>query len=118
MTDSYEQIMQEAREAGRLYGVAAASGLFDGNTDHNTYVAVLAGIEDGDPRVMDLLPSSPLSGEWADSPTPESVLADLGVTDEDDHGVDDYLCAYEDGFYEGSQDEIVRICLLQTEEGS
>lgn len=94
-------IEARAREAGAEHGRAAASWYFDGNTDAETYRRVLAGLEDGDPEVLDALPSSPLSGEYADEPTPASVLADLDV-DQDDDCADEYLSAYEEGFAEAS----------------
>lgn len=101
-------IEAEAREAGAAHGRAAASWYFDGNTPLDVYRHVLEGIEDGDPEVMNELPSSPLSGEWADDPTPASVLEDLDV-DEDDSYADDYLRAYEEAFSEASMHEIERV---------
>ena len=101
-----------AREMGADHGRAAASWYFDGNTTDETYRATLAGIEEGDPVIMEALPSSPLSGEWADDPTRATVLEDLGVDPEDDTA-DDYLRAYEDGFSEASLHEIERIARFQ-----
>lgn len=94
-----------AREAGAEHGRAAASWYFDGNTSRATYAYVLAGLEDGDPQVLDTLPCAPLSGEYADDPTPASVLADLGV-DEDDDAASSYLSAYEEAFAEAVEDAI------------
>jgi hypothetical protein len=104
-TDTYEAILARAREAGEAHGRAAGSWYFDGNTSEETYAAVLRGIEDGDPAVLDTFPCAPLSGEWADDPTPESVLEDLGVTWENPCA-DDCILAYEEGFYEASADGI------------
>ncbi len=69
---------------------------------------MLAGIDDGDPAVLDTFPASPLSGEWADDPTPASVLEDLDI-DEDSFAADAALQAYEDGFYTASSDAIERV---------
>lgn len=118
-TTTYETLIAEARAKGADHGRAAASWYFDGNTDEGTYVAVLRGIEDGDPEILDTFPLSPLSGEWADEPTPASVLEELGVPEDDGSGKDDtlrdeILGAYEDGFYEASADEIERVARLQT----
>jgi hypothetical protein len=109
---TYEEILSAADAAGRDHGRAAASWYFDGNTSRGTYEHVLRGIEDGDPEVLDTFPTSPLSGEWADDPTPASVLEDLDVA-EDDPSADDYLRAYEDGFYEASSYEIERAARYQ-----
>jgi hypothetical protein len=109
---SYDALIARADAAGKEHGLAAASWYFDGNTTRETYEHVLRGIEDGDPEVMDTLPCAPLSGEWADDPTPTTVLKELGV-DEADAAADDYLRAYEDGFYEASTDEIVRVARYQ-----
>ncbi len=111
-TSTYEQTLEAAAGMGAEYGEAAASWYFDGNTDTATYRAVLQGIEDGDPAVLDTFPAAPLSGEWADAPTPASVLAVLGVS-EDDDAAPEYLDAYEQGFYTASQDEIERVARLQ-----
>jgi hypothetical protein len=50
---------------------------------------------------------SPLSGEWADGPTPASVLAELGVPD-DSEDADDALSEYERGHSEGYWAEVLR----------
>ncbi len=106
-----------AREMGEDHGRAAASWYFDGNTSTETYRTVLRGIDDGDPMILATFPSAPLSGEWSDSPTPASVLADLGFDSEDDSEdydrVSDILNAYEDGFYTASTDAIERVARYQ-----
>lgn len=96
-----------AEDAGRDHGQAAASWYFDGNTETSTYRSVLAGIEEGDPRVTDTFPAGPLSGEFADGPFPADVLSDLDV-DDSDAAADEYLSAYEDGFYSASAEAIER----------
>jgi hypothetical protein len=91
----------EAREMGREAGRAAASWYFDGNTTREHYARVLQGIEDGDPEIMDTIPSAPLSGEWADDPLPGDILRALGV-DEYDEQTDNYLNVYADGYEEAA----------------
>ncbi len=59
-----------AKELGGEAGRAAASWVFDGNTTTEEYARVLFGIEDGDPEVLDALPSPDLSGQWAGASTP------------------------------------------------
>ena len=115
--DTYETLIAQASEAGAEHGRAAASWYFDGSTDRATYAAVLRGIEEGDPAVLDTFPHSPLSGEWADDPTPATVLDELGV-DESDDAASDYLDAYELGFTEAVEFEIARVARLQVEEVS
>ena len=92
-----DALNQRAYDMGREAGEAAASWYFDGNTTRATYERVLAGIQDGDPAIYDTFPQCPLSGEWADDPTPGDVLRSLGV-DEYDDANDELLRMYEDGF--------------------
>lgn len=104
---------EQARKMGEDHGTNAASWYFDGNTSTDTYAAVLRGIDEGDPAVLDTFPSSPLSGEWADSPTPATVLGELEVSEDDDRA-DDLLTAYEDGFSSASAEEIERMARYHT----
>ncbi len=107
-------IARQARAAGEDHGRAAASWYFDGNTPDEAYRRVLVGLEEGNPEVLDTLPSSPLSGEWAGDPTPSSVLADLGVDeDADDEDASAYIDAYCEGFDQASRDEIERVARFQ-----
>jgi|SRR5581483_5811624 len=96
-----------AEESGYRAGVAAGSWVLDGNSTEETARHLLAGIEDGDPEVLDSLPSSPLSGEWAGSLLPADVLAEVGIR-ENDPVSDDVLSAFEDGYSRGVVDEVVR----------
>lgn len=95
--DHREHLRARAQTMGAEHGRARASWYFDGNTSEDTYRRVLQGIEEGDPAVYDTFPSGALSGEWADDPTPASVLAELA-------GTVDYnsVLTYEE------QDEILR----------
>jgi hypothetical protein len=88
-----------ARAAGAEHGRAAASWYFNGNTSVETFSRVLRGIDEGDPAVLDTFPASPLSGEWADDPTPASVLESLEL-EPDDPRADEAIDNYEDAFYE------------------
>jgi hypothetical protein len=76
-----DRLREAAADLGADYGRNDASWVFDGNTTDETYRRVLAGIEDGDPVILDQLPSAPLSGEWADSQTPQSLMSELGAHD-------------------------------------
>lgn len=99
--------LESAREAGRAAGVAAGSWVVDGNTSQETMRAILQGLEDGDPAVYDSLPSAPLSGEWADAPTPRDIVNEYSEEGDDE----DAMCtAYEEGYAEGVEAEVARSC--------
>lgn len=115
-----ETIIAEAAELGRDAGEAVASWVFDGNTDRATYERFLQGLEDGDPETLDRLPSAPLSGEWADGPTPTSLLRDLGIepyTDDAD-ALQDAICdAFEEAYDTAMYEEVERVARYHTEGG-
>lgn len=94
---THQALLDKAHLLGSEAGVAAASWYFDGNTPREQYEAVLRGLEEGDPAIYDTFPTAPLSGEWADDPTPGDILRVLGV-DEYDEANDELLAMYEDGF--------------------
>lgn len=117
---TYDEAETKMREAGAEHGRNAASWYFDGNTPLETYRTVARGILDGDPEVMDTLPNSPLSGEWADEPTPSSVFRD--VLDLDLHAESSFwgpettselLDAYEEAFDEAVTSAVMRDCNIQ-----
>lgn len=113
-TDTYEATTEKAREIGAGHGKAAASWYFDGNTNYQEYALVLEGIDIGDPRILDTFPTSPLSGEWADSYSPGDLASDLEVSQDSD-AWDDYCTAYEDGFSTASYEEIERVARLHVD---
>jgi hypothetical protein len=99
-------LVERAREAGEDHGRSAG-------TWHDSFVSdgearlCLVMDEDGDPQWWDCWdPGSPLSGEWADDPTPRSVLAGLD-TDEDDPDADEALTAYEDGYRDAFREHVI-----------
>ena len=79
-----EELAKLAHKLGYEKGRNAGSWVFDGNTTEETYRWFLKGLEDGDPEVIDRLPTSPLSGEWADSYSLADLASDLDVSQEDD----------------------------------
>ena len=103
MTTTHEDYEERARQLGFDAGQAAGTWVFDGNTDTRTYAKMLEGIEEGDPEILDKLPNmAPLSGEWADGPTPASLLSELGLNpDEPEEWFDGLLDAYEVGYHDG-----------------
>ena len=102
-----DEILERADEAGYEAGVAAGSWLLDGNSTEDAARRLLDGIEDGDPEILDALPSSPLSGEWADGLLPRDVLAEYGL-DEQHEAADEVLSAFEAGYDRGVTDEATR----------
>jgi len=102
-----DDVLERAEQEGFEHGVTAGSWLLDGNSSEEAARRLLTGIEDGDPEILDALPSSPLSGEWADSLTPADVLGWYDL-DEDHEAADDVLRAFEDGFSRGVEAEAVR----------
>lgn len=93
---------QTPHEIGHEAGVAAGSWVIDGNTNEATAKAILQGIEDGDPEIMDIQPA-PLSGEWAGESVGE--LSDkFGINLHDAETAD----AFEAGFSEGFWHEVER----------
>ena len=114
---TYKELEAEASKLGKEAGLAAASWFFDGNTAESYYRFVLVGMDDGIPEVMDMLPGGWLSGEFADTPTPNSLMRDLGVepyTDEYDASVDALCQAYEQAADDASYEEIERVARYQT----
>ena len=101
-----------ATELGAEHGRDAASWFFDGNTTDATYRAVLRGIEDGDPAMLDTIPSADLSGQWADTLSgPElfkDACAEAGLEDEDAYdGLFSDVCdAYERAFDDAAVEAI------------
>jgi hypothetical protein len=109
---------QIAARIGASHGRNAASWYFDGNTSRETYERVLAGIDDGDPEIMDALPSSPLSGEWADSYSQFDLADDAGLVCDERGLYDDFdltaVCeAYTNAFEMAACAEIERAARYQ-----
>src|SRR6266536_5887154 len=73
---AWQYTLAVLRQAGQDAGVGAADwwaqdtvgGRATGDTA-TTAGALLAGIDDGDPAILDALPVCDLSGQWADAPT-------------------------------------------------
>lgn len=107
------ELLREARKLGREAGESAASWAYDGNTGDEWYARTLAGLDEGDPEVLDSFNVPNLSGEWADSPTPTSLMAELGFDESDPRAewLTDELCtAWEDAAGQAFWWEIERVC--------
>lgn len=102
------KLSNQAFELGRERGKSAGSWMIDGDTSPEQAAQICQGYEDGDPEIMDMEPA-PLSGEWADSPTPDSLADELELP-EDARGTElDQLCTdYELGYSEGFWSEVIR----------
>ena len=74
-------ITAEAASLGRDAGKTAASWMFDGNTPEDAYRAVLRGIDDGDPAILDAHPAPGLSACGGYSHA--DLADDLGLDGED-----------------------------------
>jgi len=97
-------ITAEAVSLGRDAGRAAACWMFDGNTPEDAYRAVLRGIDDGDPAILDAHPAPGLS---ADGGYSQADLADdLGLDSEDQlppGAVPAYLDAADQTFWDETE---------------
>lgn len=107
-----------ARELGVEQAKNAASWVYDGNSDRTERAKVLAMMRDGDPEAQDYLPDWPnLSGEWANDPTPKSLVEDItGLDALDAQALDgelenDLATAYEDGVDETFEQECERLLI-------
>lgn len=110
--DKYAKAIEYARELGAQHGRDAARWL---NIEETNAARILAGIADGDPAILDNLPSPDLSGQWSDSLTGPILVDDAmdaaGVVDADTtEDADPYeawfsdICdAYETAFSEHAQ---------------
>lgn len=99
--------LDQARAIGRDHGQSAASWV---EINEVSAPLLIGGIvDDIDPAVMDCLPSSDLSGEWADGYTVDRLAEDIGAEVDGDE-MDDLVIAYEDAFCEGVEANAVARC--------
>jgi hypothetical protein len=97
-----------AEEYGRENGKSAASWY---DVDEENAARILAGIEDGDPAILDTFPGPDLSGQWADEPNGRQVYENICNEaevryDEDDET--DVLDVYEEAYNTAVEDELAR----------
>jgi hypothetical protein len=113
----YDDAITYATTLGTEHGESAATWVEISESNAQT---ILTGMEDGDPEILDALPSADLSGEWADTLTgPQLVLealehAESGVVDNDDPRLADWftdICdAYELAFGDATQSAVAERC--------
>lgn len=101
-----ETLHDRAYDLGYGAGKSVGSWVIDGNTTQAYAEWLLKGYADGDPEVMDIQPVA-LSGEFADSPTPQSIATELDVHPADEDAMDEICNGYEDGFDTGYWDQVV-----------
>ena len=119
-----ERMGREAASIGSAHGFNAATWY-----DASNWSAVLRGIEDGDPAILDTFPMADLSGQWADTMTGpalwDEVCNAVGV-DSERHGrlytaladcFSDVCEAYESAFARACNDEIERTARFHAERG-
>ena len=102
--DAAASITAEAVSLGRDAGKAAASWMFDGNTPEDAYRAVLRGIDDGDPAILDAHPAPGLSADGGYSGA--DLARDLGLDGEDQlppGAVTAYLAAADQTFWDETE---------------
>lgn len=97
MTNYYEE--------GRRRGAACGSWLVDGNTSEEMLRAIIAGYDEGDPQIFEMMPS-PLSGEYAGG----SIAEIFGLKIGQDWPADEDLEEYEMGFAEGFWERAIADC--------
>jgi hypothetical protein len=110
----YDTAIAYAEQLGAEHGTSAATWVEIDNA-----AAILQGIEDGDPEIMDALPCADLSGEWADGLTPRQLVDDVLSEIDTDSKVDsetandwsDGICdAYEFAFNTAAEFAVAEAC--------
>ncbi len=109
----YRDVLKHADRLGRMHGGNATMYYWDStNPELEDFRKVLNGINDGDPEILDTLPSSPLSGEFAGDMTPQLLYEEVDATKRQIEDASNEICdAYENGFNTGVQDAITESCL-------
>lgn len=103
--------MEIIRQRGYRDGRSAGTWVFDQGSTPEGIRAVVRGIEDGDPMILDQLPSPRLNGEFADDPTWEDVLKEESIRYDSSLDIDgrqSLLDEYEMAFQQGVEDEITQ----------
>ena len=108
----YPQYTPEHRvwAIARKHGQASASWVTDGNTTKDRYRELLTGIREGDPMVLDSLPSPGL-GEGYEA---RDLLAEAGWVPHDGTALrEELISQYETGVQEAFQHQVERDCIEQ-----
>jgi len=119
--DTWQRVLDTLHAAGTAAGVAAADwwaqdtvgGRASGDTAA-TARTVLAGLDDGDPLILDTLPGFDLSGH--DAPTEAELYTDAAVADApgwdllDARARAEAIDAFHDGYHTAVTDRIAEHC--------
>ena len=104
--------IDRAREDGHHYGATAAEWAEIASDEDARSI-----LEDIDPAVLDRYePAAPLSGEWADDPTPRTLAREYGIDDETEDGQHELeaVCdAFEDAYYAAFSEGLQRAALAR-----
>jgi hypothetical protein len=118
MSEHIAAATKKAASIGGQHGINAADWycqeIMGGRAPGDAAVTarkILAGIDDGDPAVLDSLPFADLSGEQADALTVAGLLADVDLAGFDIAGMvaEEVADAYEDAFRTAAVDTVERI---------
>jgi hypothetical protein len=112
------EISEKAASIGAEHGYNAATWVFDGNTTRETYAAVLKGIEEGDPMVLDNCeaPSLAFTPHAEDGYTESDLAYDLGVDISDPSSAPEFDAAgdaYRQASSQAFWDEVERAARYQ-----
>lgn len=109
---THEQIFEIAHALGTEHGHAAGTWRIDGNTDAATVEALLAGIDAGDPEVMDTMPSPLASYDGTIAELVDETEIDYSTMDTDEardvNDLDPFCNGYEAGFTSAYWAEVER----------
>ena len=132
LSDRWHAALECAKEDGFQSGRNVASwidqDLFGGRAKDGKAAArrFLKGIDDGDPEILDMIPSSPLSGEWAGDRTSKDVVCNaLSLDDGEFDIMSDTVCAldmedefqsmfeqicssFEESYYDSARETLVK----------
>ena len=114
----YKDLLKQAESLGRESGNNAADWYWDRtDPDLDDFRAVLKGIRDGDPLILDTFIPGSLSGEHADDMTPNRLYEELGVSEaqlrswEESSELDELCEAWGYGFNSAYTDAVESSCL-------
>lgn len=112
------KLSEAAKELGREHGSKQGEVVNDRNCNVEAARKIINGHEDGDPKIMDFCPN-PLSGEWADDPTPMALLDEIANKVEDpqslrgdilDVDTENILDVYEEAYRDAFWESVLNTC--------
>jgi hypothetical protein len=112
-------MLEKARALGRAYGKAKASWAIEPERLSKVQMqAILDGIEDVDPLIMNQFKEPDLSGEYSDSPTPERLVNELEFDEDSGQAGDiEAICeAWKEAARDTFWSEIQKTLLHHTED--